>query len=49
MAESWTALYLAYSLVWVGVMVYITYIYMRQRAMKRDIDSLLDLVKKNEK
>lgn len=49
MTESWTALYIAYSFVWIGLIAYITYIYLRLRAMRRDLDSLYDLVKKNEK
>jgi CcmD family protein len=40
MADSFTALYVAYSVVWAGVFAYLLYLYVRQRSIDRDLKSL---------
>ena len=47
MNSSFTALYVAYSIAWVGVMLYLVYMHMRQRAVERDIRSLREEVQKH--
>jgi len=49
MANPWTALYLAYSIVWLGVFVYLIYIHMRQRVVERDIRTLKEELHKHAK
>ena len=49
MANSWTALYVAYSIVWIGVFVYLLYTHMRQRNVERDIRTLKEEVQKHVK
>ncbi len=44
MASSWTALYLAYSIVWLGVFAYLTYLFIRQGRISKDIVSLKEEV-----
>lgn len=44
MASSWTALYLAYSIVWVGVFLYLAYMHLRQRRIERDVMTLREEV-----
>ncbi len=44
MSSSWTALYVAYSIVWVGVFVYLAYLHLRQRRVDRDIRTLREEV-----
>lgn len=47
MADSFLALYVAYSIVWVGVFAYIVYMHLRQRSIRRDIAMLREEVKKH--
>jgi CcmD family protein len=47
MASSFTALYIAYSIVWAGVFAYIVYMHLRQRSIQRDIIMLREAVKKH--
>lgn len=49
MASSWLALYLAYSIVWLGVFGYLTYLFFRQRKISRDIASLKEEVNRHGK
>ncbi len=47
MSNSFTAVYLAYSIVWVGVFVYLVYMHFRQRTIERDIRTLKEEVRKH--
>ncbi len=47
MSNSFTALYIAYSIVWVGVFAYLVYMHIRQRTVERDIRTLKDEVRKH--
>lgn len=49
MASSWTALYVAYSIVWLGVFGYLTYLFVRQRRLSRDIAALKEEVARHGK
>lgn len=49
MASSWLALYMAYSIVWLGVFGYLTYLFVRQRRIARDIRSLKEEVARHGK
>lgn len=49
MASSWTALYIAYSIVWLGVFGYLTYLLLRQKRIARDIKSLKEEVARHGK
>lgn len=49
MASSWTALYLAYSIVWLGVFGYLTYLFLRQRRISKDISVLKEEVARHGK
>jgi len=49
MASSWLALYLAYSIVWVGVFGYIVYMHLRQRRIEKDLKTLREVVSKHDK
>ena len=49
MASSWTALYLAYSIVWLGVFGYLTYLFIRQRKISKDILALKEEVARHGK
>lgn len=49
MAESWFALYLAYSIVWIGVFGFLLYMYLRQRKIERDIRALKEEISKHVK
>jgi len=44
MSDSWTALYAAYSIVWLGVFAYLSYLFLRQRRISKDISSLKEEV-----
>ncbi len=44
MASSWTALYVAYSIVWLGVFAYLAYLFLRQKRISKDIASLKEEV-----
>lgn len=47
MSNSFTALYIAYSIVWVGVFTYFVYLHMRQRNIEKDIKTLKEEVRKH--
>jgi CcmD family protein len=47
MNGSLVALYLAYSIAWVGVFAYLLYMHIRQRSVERDIRSLREEVRKH--
>lgn len=49
MNASFGALYIAYSIVWLGVFVFLAYMYLRQRAIDKDISSLKEAVAKHVK
>lgn len=49
MASSWLALYIAYSIVWIGVFGYLAYMYLRQRMIEKDIRALKEEVSKHGK
>ena len=49
MSSSWSALYLAYSIVWAGLFVYLTYLFLRQRRIDRDMKSLREVVQRHGK
>ncbi len=40
MADPFMAVYVAYSIVWAGVCVFLFYLYMRQRSINRDLRAL---------
>jgi len=46
-SNSFTALYIAYSIVWVGVFAYLVYMHIRQRTVERDIKTLKEEVRKH--
>lgn len=47
MSSSFTALYLAYSIAWLGVLGYLAYLHIRQRSVSQDISSLKEEVRKH--
>lgn len=47
MSNSFTALYVAYSIVWVGVFAYLVYMHIRQRTVERDIRTLKEEVRQH--
>lgn len=47
MSNSFTAVYIAYSIVWAGVFAYLVYMYFRQRTIERDIRTLKEEVRKH--
>lgn len=47
MNGSFAALYIAYSIVWLGVFAYLVYMNVRQRSVERDIKSLKEEVRKH--
>ncbi len=49
MASSWLALYLAYSIVWIGVFGYLTYLFIRQRRVSKDLAALREEVARHGK
>ena len=49
MASSWLALYIAYSIVWVGVFGYLLYMHLRQLRIEKDIRALREEVSKHGK
>jgi len=46
-SNSFTALYIAYSIVWVGVFAYLVYMHIRQNAVDREIRTLKEVVGKH--
>lgn len=44
MSSSFTALYLAYSIIWLGLFSYLAYLYVKQRSIDRDIKALKEEV-----
>jgi len=49
MSSSWTALYVAYTIVWVGLFGYLVYLFIRQRRIDREIKILKEEVSKHGK
>ncbi len=49
MSDSFTALYVAYSFVWAGLVAYLGYLFVRQRRIDRDIKSLKEELSKHGK
>ncbi len=49
MSDSWTALYVAYSIVWLGLFSFLGYMYLRQRRIERDIKMLKEEVSRHDK
>jgi CcmD family protein len=49
MEGSFVALYIAYSIVWLGVFAYLAYMHLRQHSMDKDIRSLKEEVSKHVK
>jgi len=49
MADSWLALYVAYSIAWVGVFGYLLYLHLRQHRIVKDIKALKEEVSKHAK
>lgn len=47
MVSSWTALYLAYTIVWLGVFMYLIYMHLRQYKIEKDIENLKGQVSKD--
>lgn len=47
MSNSFTALYVAYSIVWAGVFAYLVYMHIRQRTVERDIRTLKEEVRQH--
>ncbi|HEX9908018.1 MAG TPA: CcmD family protein [Thermoplasmata archaeon] len=47
MSNSFTALYIAYSIVWVGVFAYLVYMHIRQSTVDREIRTLKEVVGKH--
>jgi len=44
MSDSWTALYVAYSIVWGGLFIYLAYLFLRQRRTDKEIKLLKEEV-----
>ena len=49
MANAFTALYIAYTIVWAGVFVYLLYLFMRQRSITKNIELLKQELSKHGK
>ena len=49
MANEFTALYVAYTIVWAGVFVYLLYLFMRQRSITKNIELLKQELSKHGK
>lgn len=49
MANAFTAVYVAYTIVWAGVFVYLLYLFVRQMSIKRDIGLLKQELSKHGK
>ncbi len=49
MSSSWTALYVAYSIVWIGLFSYLAYLFLRQRRLDREIKVLKEEIAKHDK
>jgi len=49
MADAFTALYVAYTIAWGGVFVYLLYLFMRQRSITKDIEVLKQELSKHGK
>lgn len=48
MEGSFTALYLAYSFIWAGLFIYLTFLHFKQRRIERDLAALKEEVSSNE-
>jgi CcmD family protein len=49
MDSSWLALYVAYSIVWVGAFGFLIYLYLRQRRIDGDVKALKEALSKHGK
>ncbi len=49
MTDSWMALYIAYSIVWIGLFAFLGYLFFRQRRIDRDISMLKEEVSRHGK
>jgi len=49
MEGSFGALYIAYSIVWLGLFAYLAYMHLKQRSIEKDIRSLKEEVSKHVK
>jgi len=49
MSDSFTALYVAYTIVWAGLFLYVGYMFARQRRIEREIKMLKEEVSKHGK
>ncbi len=49
MSDSWTALFVAYAIVWIGLFSFLGYLYLRQRRIDRDIKMLKEEVSRHGK
>ncbi len=49
MSDSWMALFVAYAIVWIGLFLFLGYLFMRQRRIDRDIAVLKEEVSKHGK
>jgi CcmD family protein len=43
-----TALYIAYTIIWAGLLGYVAYLHMKQTKLAKDLELLEDLVNKDE-
>jgi CcmD family protein len=46
--ESLTALYVAYTIIWAGLLGYMAYIHVKQSKLAKDLSLLEEMVKTNE-
>lgn len=49
MANAFTAVYIAYTIVWAGIFVYLLYLFMRQRSINTNIEMLKQELSKHGK
>ncbi len=49
MSDSWTALFIAYAIVWLGLFAFLAYLFLRQRSIDRDIAMLKEEVSRHGK
>jgi CcmD family protein len=48
MMDELMALYIAYTIIWIGLLGYLAYIHMKQTKLSRELELLEDAVKKND-
>jgi CcmD family protein len=49
MSDSWAALYIAYSIVWLGFFSYLVYVFLKLKSVERDIRNLSEVLKKHDR